>query len=699
MNTTAFALAALSVAPLVAQDPTVQANPFFREWKTPFGVPPFSEIKEEHFLPALKEGMARQKREIEALALSTEAPTFRNTLEALDQSGRFLERVQAVFGNLTGAETNPKLQAINREASPLLSAHRDDINLNDRLWLRVKTVWERRADLKLDPEQARLLELRYKSFVRAGADLSDAKKDQMREVNAELSKLSVAYGDKLLEATKAYKLVIDDAGGLAGLPEGLRAAAAAAAKKAGQEGKWLFTLDGPSIWPFLDYSANRDLRKQLLTAYLERCNQGGSQDTKKLASRIASLRVQKAQLLGYKTWADYVLEENMAKSPAGVYGLLDQIWKPALAVAQRERAELQAMMEKDLPGQKLEPWDWRYYAAKVKQAKYAFDEQEAKPYFAIDRVREGVFHVAGRLYGITFTEQQDVPVYHPEVKAFEVKEKDGRHLGVLLVDYHPRPGKRGGAWCSAYRAAGFRGGKKVPAIMVNVCNFTRPAGDAPALLTADEVRTLFHEFGHALNGLFYAGRYRGTQGTPRDFVELPSQVMENWAMEPEVLKVYAKHYKTGEAIPAPLLEKMKKSAKFGQGFATVEYMAASLLDLDWHTLADTKERDAMAFEKASLAKWGLLPEIPPRYRTPYFNHIWASGYSAGYYSYIWSAVLDSDAFQAFQEKGDLFDPATAASFRENVLSKGGTAEAMELYKRFRGREPKVDPLLQKRGLK
>ncbi|HEY3271487.1 MAG TPA: M3 family metallopeptidase [Geothrix sp.] len=693
---TASALAALMTLPALTADPAA-ANPFFAEWKTPFGVPPFAEIQEAHFLPAFKEGMARQKAEVAAIADAKDAPTFANTLVALDQSGQFMDRVGSVFFNLTGAETNPKLQAVNREVMPLMAAHRDDIQLDAKLFQRVKAVWEGRAALKLEPDQARLLERTYKGFVRSGAALTGDQQTRMRAINAELSKLSVEFSDRLLKATKAFQLVVENPADLAGLPEGTRLAATAAAKKAGLDGKWLFTLDGPSIWPFLEYAQNRELRKRLLTGYLERCNQGDT-DTNAIVAQVAALRVEKAQLLGYKTWAAFVLEENMAKDPKGVYGLLDQIWKPALAVAKKERAELQAMMAKDLPGQKLEPWDWRYYAEKVKQAKYDFDEESVKPYFALDAVRQGAFTLAGRLYGITFTELKDMPVYQKDMRCFEVKEQDGRHLGLIYVDYHPRPGKRGGAWMSSYRQAWVKDGKQVDPVVVNVCNFTAPAGSRPALLTSDEVRTLFHEFGHGLHGLFYKGRYRGTASTPRDFVELPSQVMENWSMEPEMLKLYAKHYKTGEVIPDALVGKMKKAATFGQGFATVEYMAASLLDMDWHTLTTTKPQDTAAFEKASLAKWGLIAEIPPRYRSPYFNHI-MGGYAAGYYSYIWSAVLDSDAFQAFKEKGNLFDPATAAKFRAEVLSKGGTEDPALLYQRFRDRDPKVEPLLEKRGLK
>ncbi|HEX9082097.1 MAG TPA: M3 family metallopeptidase [Holophagaceae bacterium] len=691
------AFAALLALPVLA-DPAVAVNPFFTEWKTPFGVPPFGEIREEHFLPAFREGIAQHDREVAAIAASPKPPTFANTIEALDTSGQLLDRVGSVFYNLVGAETNPKLQAINREVAPLMASHRDDVQLNERLWQRVKAVWDGRATQNLDREQARLLERTYKGFVRSGAALRPEQKVRMRAMNEELSKLGVAFGDRLLKATKAFRMVIDQPADLAGLPEGARLAAAAAAKQAGLEGKWLFTLDAPSLWPFLENAQNRALRKRILTAYLERCAQGGDTDTNAIVSRVAALRAERAQLLGYRTWADYVLEENMAATPAGVYALLDQVWKPALAAATRERAELQALMAKDLPGEALQPWDWRYYAAKVKQARYDLDEEALKAYFPLDRVREGAFFVAGKLYGITFTERRDVPVYHPEVRAFEVKERDGRHLGLLYLDYHPRPGKRGGAWMSAYQGACIRDGKKVDPIVVNVCNFTRPAGDRPALLTDDEVRTLFHEFGHALHGLFYAGRYRGTAGTPRDFVELPSQVMENWSMQPDVLKVYARNYKTGEVIPSDLVAKIQRAGTFGQGFATTEYLAAALLDMDWHTLPDATPRDTAAFEKASLAKWGLLPEIPVRYRSPYFNHI-MGGYAAGYYSYIWSAVLDSDAFRAFQEKGNLFDPATAAAFRTKVLAPGGGEDAATLFRAFRGRDPKVEPLLEKRGLK
>ncbi|MCL1893906.1 MAG: M3 family metallopeptidase [Holophagaceae bacterium] len=691
-------LALFAVPCMVAQ--AQEGNPFFQEWKTPFQVPPFSEIKEEHFLPAYKEGMARQKKEVDAIINSTATPTFKNTVEAYERSGSLLQKVSSVFGNLSGAETNSKLQAINRELAPLLSAHGDDLRLNEKLWLRVKAVWEKRTTERLNPEQARLLERTYKGFVRAGANLSPEAKEKMRKVNGELSMLSVRFGENLLKENNGFRLVIDNRANLAGLPDGLIAQGATDAKAAGMEGKWVYTLQSPSIWPFLTHSENRELRKQMLNGYLTRGDKGDDVDNKKIASRIAALRVEKANLLGYKTWADFVLEENMAKDPKGVYNLLDLLWKPVMEKARQELAEQQAIVDATDEYIKIAPWDWRFYSEKVRKAKFDLDESELSPYFAIDKVRDGAFQVATKLFGITFHARNDIPTYHPEVQAFEVKEKTGRHLGVFLVDFHPRPGKRGGAWCSTYRGAHKdERGRQVTPVVVNVCNFTRPAGEAPALLTSDEVRTLFHEFGHALHSLFYAGSYRGIAGTPRDFVELPSQIMENWATEPEVLKMYARHWKTGAVMPDALINKLKNADKFGNGFGRGEYLAASLLDMDWHTLTDTKEVDATVFEKQSLAKMGLIKEIPPRYRTTYFNHIWASGYSAGYYAYIWSAVLDSDAFQAFKEAGDLFDQKTADSFRKEILSRGGIQDGADLYKNFRGRDPKVEALLDKLGLR
>ena len=580
----------------------------------------------------------------------------------------------------------------------MLAAHRDDIRLDPALFPRVKAVWDGRAGLTLDPDQKKLLEDTWKDFVRGGALLPKEGQERLRAINGELATLSVKFGDNLLKETNAYRLVIDKKEDLAGLPERVVAGGAEAAKKAGLEGKWLFTLQAPSLWPFLQCAENRELRRQIFTAYTTRGDHGDATDNKATLARIAALRAERAQLLGYKTHADFVLDENMAKTPARVYGLLDRLWTPAKAVAAREAADLQAAIKADGKDFALEPWDWSLYTEKVREARYALDEQALRPYFALDSVREGAFWVANRLYGLTFTELPNLPAYNPEVKAFEVKDADGSHLAVFYVDYHPRPGKRGGAWSSRYRGTWVEKGGSIRPVVVNVCNFSRPAGDAPALLSIEEVETLFHELGHGLASILSKVRYRGLASPPRDFVELPSQIMENWAIEPEVLQHYAKHWKTGEVIPAALVEKIKKSRQFNQGFATVEYLAASLLDMDWHTVTETKEKDATAFEGATLERIGMPPQIVPRYRSPYFQHIFAGGYSAGYYSYIWAEVLDADAFQAFKEKG-LFDPATARSFRTNVLERGGSEDAMTLYVRFRGKEPSVEPLLEKRGLK
>ena len=685
--------------PAPAAQAAAEINPLLVEWTTPFGVPPFNLIRPEHFPPALTAGMAAQAKEIAAITGGSEPATFANTLEAFDDSGQLLEKVNAVFGNLTSAETNDALQAIQKEFAPKLAAHRDDIRLNAALFARVKAVWDARATLKLNSEQARLLEETYTDFVRAGALLGPEQKEKMRAINQELAGLGVKFGDNVLKQTNAYRLVLDSKEQLAGLPERVVAGGADAAKAAGLEGKWVYTLHGPSIWPFLENSSDRALRKQILDAYLTRGDHGDEFDNNKVIARIAALRVDRAKLLGYPTYADFALERNMAKNPAGVYGLLDRVWPPALAVARRELADMQAMVDAEGGGFKVGASDWRYYAEKVKKAKYDLDDAALRPYFQLDKVREGVFYVANRLYGLTFTERPELPVYHPEVRGFEVKEADGSHVGIIYLDYFPRPGKRGGAWSSTYRRQWVRDGKNVTPVVVNVGNFSRPAGDTPALLSIDEVETMFHEFGHGLHQLLSRCRYKSLSGSavPRDFVELPSQIMENWGEEPEVLKIYARHWQTGEPIPDALVAKMQKAGTFNQGFATVEYVAASKLDMDWHTLTEAKEVDTRAFEKASLERMGLIPEIPPRYHSTYFNHI-VGGYAAGYYSYLWSEVLDADAFAAFKEKG-LFDQATAKAFRDNVLSKGGSEDAMTLYVRFRGREPRVEPLLKRRGLR
>ena len=678
--------------------PPADQNPFFVEWTTPFGVPPFDQIKPEHFVPAFKKAIAEQRSEVERIANNPAPPTFANTIETMDNTGALLQKVGSVFNNLLSAETNDRLQAINREIAPLLTSLRDDVNLNPQLWARVKAIYDQRETLKLTPVQRKLLDDSYKGFVRSGANLGAEQKTRLRAINAELSKLGVKFSENLLHDTNTWKLVIDNADDLAGLPESVKAAGAETAKGMGLAGKWAYTLQMPSMTPFLQYSDKRELRRQILQAYASRCDHGDEYDNKALVAKTAALRVERAQLLGYKTYADFVIEENMAKTPAKVYALLNQLWTPARDVALKEAAAQQEMIKKEGGTYQVEPWDWRYYTEKVRKARYDLDEQALRPYFKLESVRDGAFYVANKLYGITFTPRPDLPVYHPEVKAFEVKDIDGSLLGIFYTDYFPRPGKRVGGWTSFFRPQRTKDGKRTVApIISNVCNFSRPVGDTPALLSMDEVETLFHEFGHALNNLFSLSPYRGLRPA-RDAGELPSQIMENWAVEPDVMKVYAKHFKTGEVIPAALVQKLEDSRKFDQGFATVEYLAAAILDMDWHTLTETAPQDTTAFENASLAKIQMPREILPRYRSPYYNHIFGpgGGYAAGYYNYIWSEVLDSDAFQAFKEKG-LFDQKTARAFR-TYLERSGSDDAMTLYKAFRGREPSVQPLLEKRGL-
>lgn len=679
---------------------TIAQNPFFKAYTTPFGVPPFADIKAEHFEPAFTEGMKQQAAEIAAITAQKSKPTFANTIVALENSGDLLDRVGTVFFNYNSANTNETLQKIAQVLSPKFSKHRDDIQLNKALFERVKAVYDQRAQLKLTEEQIKLLEKTYKGFVRSGAALAADKQERLRKINEEVSLLTLKFGQNLLAENNNYTLVIDKKEDLSGLPSSLIAAAADDAKKRKMEGKWVFTLQNPSIMPFLQYADNRSLREQIFKAYLERGNHNDAFDNKNIMSKIVALRAEKAALLGYENHAAYVLEESMAKTPAKVQELLNQLWTATVPVTQQEAAELQALMDKEGKNEKLEGWDWRYYAEKLRKQKYDLDEEELRPYFSLDNVRQGIFTLCKKLYGLSFEPRTDIPVYHEEATAYEVKEANGQHVGVMYMDFHPRASKRGGAWMTSYREQKMENGKRVAPVVSIVCNFSRPAGNAPALLSLDETRTFFHEFGHALHGLLSNVNYGSLAGTsvPRDFVELPSQIMENWSTEPEMLKLYAKHYQTGEVIPDALIEKMKKSSLFNQGFATSEYLAASLLDMSYHTLKPGQTpTDVLAFEKASMEKIGLISQIPPRYRTTYFQHIFAGGYSAGYYSYIWSAVLDADAFEVFKEKG-LFDQNSAQSFRKNVLERGGTDEPMTLYRKFRGAEPDIKPLLRRRGL-
>ena len=672
-------------------------NPFFTEWTTPFGVPPWAEIHEDHFLPAFERAIAEARAEVEAIAQNPEAPTFENTLVELDGSGLMMDKVGGVFFTLSGAETNDRIQEIAREVAPMRSNLRDDRLMNPQLFERVKAVYEQRDDLELDTEQLTLLEKTYRDFVRGGAELSEASKQRVREINSQLSTLDLNFTDNVLAETNRYQLFIDNEDDLAGLPTAVIEGGASAAAEAGQEGKWLFTVHWPSIYPFLDYADKRDLREQIFTAYVTRGDHDDEFDNKEILSKILVLRAEKAKLLGFDTHADFILDERMAKNPDAVYGLLDDLWTPSLAVAREEAETLQAAIEADGFDFTLEPWDWRYYAEKVRQARYDVDEQEVRPYFMIDNVIDGAFTVANRLYGIEFTERTDIPTYHPEVRTFEVTDADGSHLGVFMTDYYPRPGKRGGAWSTNIRGQWVKDGQEVRPVQLNVGNFSRPVGEDPALLSLEQVRTLFHELGHGLQSLLSDLRYRGSADVKWDFVELPSQIMENWLLEPEVLKLYATHYETGEVIPDELVAKIRAADQFNQGFAIVEYLAACYLDMDWHTLGDPTGVAINQFETASMDKIGLIPEIVVRYRSTYFSHI-IGGYSAGYYSYIWAEVLDADAFEAFKETS-LFDQETALAFRTNILERGGSEDPEVLYLRFRGQKPSVEPLLVRRGLK
>jgi peptidyl-dipeptidase Dcp len=682
-----------------AGETTVMDNPFFSEFATPFGVPPFDLIKPEHYMPAFERGMAEQKKEVGAITSNAAPPTFSNTVEALERSGALLNKVAGVFNNMTSSNTNEELQRIDKELAPKLAQHGDDIAMNAALFARVKAVYDEKDRLTLATEEARLLEETYKDFVRGGAGLPPDKQARLRQVNEELSVLAVQFGENILKENNAFELVIDNEADLAGLPPAVVAGAADAAKERGKPGRWVFTLHKPSLIPFLQYSEKRELREKMFKAYIHRGANGNALDNTALASKEAALRVERAGLLGYKTHADYVLEKNMAKTPQAVYDFLGKLWTPALVRAKAEAADMQELIDKAGLEFKLEPWDWWYYAEKVKKAKYDLDDNALRPYFQLENVRDGAFMVANKLYGITFTERVDIPKYHEDVRVFEVKDADGSHLAVLYVDYYPRASKQGGAWMNNIREQSIRDGKDIRPVISNNGNFSKPTAGEPALISYEEALTLFHEFGHALHGILTRCKYESLSGTgvPRDFVELCSQIMENWAADPEVLKMYAKHYKTGEPIPDALLERMQKSRFFNQGFETVEYLAASFLDMDWHTRTEAKELDTVKFDAEAMVRIGLIPEIVSRYLSPYFTHIFSGGYSAGYYSYIWAAVLDSDAFEAFKETS-LFDRATAESFRKNILERGGTEDPMVLYKRFRGREPKIEPLLKKRGL-
>lgn len=672
-----------------------ETNPFLSEFQTEHGVPPFDKIKLEHYEPAFLKGIEEQNANIDAIVNNSETPTFENVIVALDNSAPILDRVSAIFYNMTDAEKTPGLNELSIKIAPTLSEHSDNISLNQELFKKVNAVYQQKESLKLTTEQERLLEETYKDFVRSGANLSSEKQARLREINKQLSTLGLTFSDNILNENNAFKLYIDKEEDLAGLPEWFRQSAAEEAKADGQEGKWLFTLGNASRLPFLQYSENRPLREQIYKAYINRGNNNDKNDNKKIITDIVSLRLEKAQLLGFDCYSNFVLDNTMAKNSTTVMNFLNNLWSYSLPKAKAEAADLQKIMDKEGKGEKLEAWDWWYYTEKLRKEKYNLEEDEIKPYFKLENVREGAFAVANKLYGITLTKLEGIPVYHPDVEVFEVKDADGSHMGIFYVDYFPRPGKSGGAWMSNYRE---QQGDIRP-LVCNVCSFTKPVGDTPSLLTIDEVETLFHEFGHALHGLLTKCNYKGISGTNvvRDFVELPSQINEHWATEPEVLKMYAKHYQTGETIPDSLIEKILNQKTFNQGFMTTELLAAAILDMNLHNLTDTKNLDVLAYEKEAMNQLNLIPEIAPRYRTTYFNHI-IGGYAAGYYSYLWANVLDNDAFEAFKEHG-VFDKTTADLFRHNVLEKGDSEDPMVLYKNFRGTEPSLEPLLKNRGMK
>lgn len=670
-------------------------NPFFSDWSTQFQVPPFDIIKPEHFIPAYEKGMERQKAEIDKLVNNTEAPTFDNTIGELDRSGKLLSNVSRVFGGLSGANTNDELKAIQKQMAPRLSAHRDEINLNKKLFERIKTVYEQREEQNYTDEQIYLLENLYKRYVRNGAELNDEDQAKLKKINQKNSKLGVQFGQNVLAETNEFKLVIENEEDLAGLPEASITGGAEAAKEAGLEGNWVFTTHKPSMIPFLQYSEKRDLREKIYRAYTKRGDNDNDYDNKKIISDIIKLRIERSNLLGYKTYADYRLETRMSGNPENVYALLNRLWDASLPVAKKERQEMQAIIDREGGGFKLASWDWWYYAEKLRKEKYQLDDTELRPYFVLNNVRDGAFWVANQLYGLTFKELEGMPLPHPDAQVFEVKEADGSHCGVLYMDFHPRASKRGGAWCGTYRGQSRKYGKEIDPVVNLVCNFSKPIGDNPAMITLEEVETLFHEFGHGLDNLLSNKTY-GTSFRSSDFSELPSQIMEHWAVHPTVMKHYAKHYQTGETIPDNLVDKIVKSEYFNMGFITVEYLAASLLDMKYHTLDEPQDLDINQFEQDYLDEIGLIPEIISRYRSTYFNHI-IGGYAAGYYSYIWSEVLDCDAFEVFKETS-LFDQETANSFRMNILAVNGTADYNTMYLNFRGREAKIEPLLKKRGL-
>ena len=676
-------------------------NPFLTEYTTPFQVPPFDQIKNEHYLPAFEAGIKEQQDEVEAIVSNAEPATFQNTILPFDKSGQILSRVSNVFFNLNECLTNDEMVAIAEQVLPMLSKHSDAIMMNPKLFERIDYVYQHRNEMGLDDQQIRVVEKYHQDFLRHGAGLTEEQQAELSKINEQLSTLSLQFGNNLLKENANYKLVIEDEKDLAGLPQTSIDAAAEQAKAEGMEGKWVFTLSKPSLIPFLQFADNRDLREQMYKAYYNRGDNGNEYDNKNLINEMCKLRIQKAKLFGYDNYADYVLAVNMAQDSKTVDKFLINIFNPAQQLAKKELSEMQAIAKAEGANIKLEGWDWWYYAEKLRKAKYDFDENYIKPYLTVDNVRNGMFMAANKLYGVNFTKNETLPVYYPGVETYEVKEANGDFLGILYMDYYPRDSKSGGAWCTSFRESGYdTNGKKIYPVVSLVMNFTPASGNTPALLTWDETETMWHEFGHSLHAFFSDGLYTRTCGNvPHDYVELPSQIMENWVAEPEVIRMYAKHYQTGEVMPDSLINKIENSALFNQGFMTTELIAASILDMKFHELTEPQDLDVDAFEKQQMDAIGLMPEILPRYRSTNFAHIFNGGYSAGYYAYTWAEVLDKDAFNYFKTSGDLFNPELAASFRKNCLQECGNDEGMVQYRKFRGQDPDYEPYLKARGLK
>ena len=704
MNKIYYSVAAISIAATLSLSTSCmkkETNPFLEEYTTEYQIPPFDKIKAEHYIPAFEKGIEEARAEIKAIVNNPEEPTFDNTILALDNSGKLLGKVSYVFGALSECLNDSAMEKIAEVAYPMLSAYSDEVSMNDSLFIRVKALYDKKDSLGLNTAQLRLLEKNYKSFVRNGALLSPEQKDSLKEINQQLATLNLNFSTNILKETNKWELVVDNEADLSGLPASSIAVAAEEAEARGMKGKWVFTLHAPSRLPLLTYADKRELREKMYKGYTSLASNDNEFNNDANINAILKLRTQKARLLGFNSFADYQLDNVMAKTVAAAEDLLMKIWKPAIAKVKEEVADMQAYANKHGDKITIEPWDYYYYAEKVKKEKYNFSEDDVRPYFHVDSVRKGIFTLANKLYGITFTEMPDAPKYHPDVKVYDVKDAEGNHVAVFMTDYFPRDSKRQGAWMSEFKGESNVNGVSERPIIYNVGNFTKPTAETPSLLTIDEVETMFHEFGHGLHGMLTTATYSGQSGTnvDRDFVELPSQINEHWAFEPELLKEYAHHYVTGEVIPDALVEKLVETGKFNQGFATTELAGAALLDIAWHKMATDKDIDVMAFEKSVADNLKMPREVQFRYRSPYFKHIFGSDqYASGYYTYLWAEVLDADGYELFKERG-IFDPATAKSYLENILQPGDSENPMTLFIRFRGQAPTVDALLENRGLK